>query len=940
MARESRNAAQEAAAQQDKLPKDTQEQLAKRADAAMDASAKADTWSGEGTQRELKFADNRQLELDFGMPEGAKVVDSEDGVLTIEGTDKDGKEAQILQTEERVDSLERAAMYLDAADAAMDLNFAPGVPGTELAKNRLQDLVTKVFSSEPNKVKAVEMIHKTAEKMADLKEDGVEMLYAKLLWGDWTASNLDSGELKDALAGLEYEEADIDDFETDIREVADVLQDDTTPQQRQSAGRKLLGLGLEVAKQLVEDLGNGVIKTAKAAQAKGMEALTDMISGAVDLAYGKDMDFDLGDLGMALMSPKPSVEKIDAFEAEVQQLNKEGTDRAKREGNDVIEEYSPDDDEAVDEAAMDAADAELEAAMNDSEPNATEIADMEKARQKQEADEAGVVFKDVPEIAVNEAQFNKAFNDSRELARQLREADPAAADALGTDYLEKMQPGVYLDADDSVKAFEGKNFFKRMFAKKEQKIAYQNAKETVSRIDAIRDQLRVTGETKVRSPLGVDSAPSDVANPYGVSFGKSPERMKQFAPLGEKNSADGIGYSPDQLAEQAAVKETMDTIMSAKELMKDKDLADHIAGNPELLDLLALDPADYVQDQTTVDKAGFFGKIFSGKVRKAKKNLAKMDRLMADIQYANVDKVAKAPVPESSKKQPQAIGAGMNVNFGGGGSRMETFSKPDTREPVVNPEAAGEMGERLKDLQEFIKEDVRLNQHFYKSETGMDVLKALGLNGNEIVAARSAGDKKALGEYQNILAIAERRRSIIQESSKYTNFHKQWESMKQYIEDQLEEDPGGAFSGELAEANNLTDVTGQDFLLADADDRQKTQVSKWKRLAKQVNDHRKNNESSKAPEAVLKKDGSIQAPAAADAPEASGLDAALAEAEAAKAEADAEAALDLAELEMEADLPEPLAAEMPRDEELDANADLPEPLNAEMPGSENISKSA
>ncbi len=800
MERETHNAAAAEAAKNEKLSQADQDKMAKKADAAMDASVETDDRAIDGVQREMKFGDNRQLELAFGVPEDAKVVDQEDGVLTIEGTDKDGETSQVLQSESKADMFERASMYFDVVDAAVDLNFAAGVPGTEFAKSRLQDLVSKVFSRETNKVKAVEAIHKTAEKMADLKDDGVELLYAKLLWGDWKANNLDNDELKQALAGLEYEEADIDDFTNDIAEASKGLENDTTPKQRKSAGRKLISFGLEVASQLAGDARKAIESGAKKAYTAGMESLTSLISGAVDMAYGKDMEFDLGDLGMALMSPEPKVDKIAQLETQLQSLEDKyeaAMEKHLAGVDDTMENYIKV--QEMDELKeIDAEHAALMGKINESMtpeqkaakeermrikreariksreerqqiedlpdsaieplPNATEQAALDKAQQQKEAKEAGIVFQDVPEIAVNEAKFNTSFNESRKLAKELREADPALAAELGAEFLEKMQPGVYLDADDAVKGFEKQNIFKRWFAGKDKKLAYRNAKETVDRIDQLRDQLRVTYGKGGTSPLGVRGTGSDVAQPFGVSMGGSPERMKSFA-------------------------------------------------------------------------------------------------------------------------------------------------KVDTSEGEVSPEKFGEMTERLNKLQDFIKEDISLNPQFYGTDAGKNVIAALGLNGNEIMSARADKNKDALSKYQNVLAIAERRRSIIQESAKYTNFHKQFESMKQYIKNQLEEDPGGAFSGELAEANTLLELNGQDFLMADADDNQKNKVANWKRIMKKVAKHRN---------------------ASGDAPAAEGLNEALAEAEAAKAEADAEAARAQAELDESADLPEPLNAEMPDASVDEAEAGLPD----------------
>ena len=61
--------------------------------------------------------------------------------------------------------------------------------------------------------------------------------------------------------------------------------------------------------------------------------------------------------------------------------------------------------------------------------------------------------------------------------------------------------------------------------------------------------------------------------------------------------------------------------------------------------------------------------------------------------------------------------------------------------------------------------------------------------------------------------------------------------MQSYINNELDLHPDGPFAGELAEANNLLDISADEYLIAQADERKQADVKNFNRIIQRVQKH-------------------------------------------------------------------------------------------------------
>ncbi|MEK7529468.1 MAG: hypothetical protein AAB570_00945 [Patescibacteria group bacterium] len=270
--------------------------------------------------------------------------------------------------------------------------------------------------------------------------------------------------------------------------------------------------------------------------------------------------------------------------------------------------------------------------------------------------------------------------------------------------------------------------------------------------------------------------------------------------------------------------------------MKDIDNLDIVKGHPELMDLLKMKPDDRLQDQAIVENTGLFGRL-GRKYRDAKKRAAEFDRLMSVYESQTaVGHGGRSPLGIREMPSGEILS-----DFGAGGMPQERRG-PNIRgmefpEATVSPERAAEFYKGLQELKAFIRNDVQEHPQFYGSDVGKDLLGILAMTGQEAVSARSKGEKTKLEEQKNVLVIAQRRREMVENPEKFAGIKDKFEKMQSYINNELDLHPDGPFAGELAEANNLLDISADEYLIAQADERKQADVKNFNRIIQRVQKH-------------------------------------------------------------------------------------------------------
>lgn len=312
----------------------------------------------------------------------------------------------------------------------------------------------------------------------------------------------------------------------------------------------------------------------------------------------------------------------------------------------------------------------------------------------------------------------------------------------------------------------------------------------------------------------------------------------------QARAVEDTELSPEQQAEMASDQEVRDRYARFDGFMKDIDNLDIVKGNPELTDLLKMNPDDRLQDQAVVDNTGVFGRL-GKKYRGAKKRAANFDRLMTV--YEN--QVATGQGGRSPLGIREMPSGKILSDFGGGGMPQER-KRPDIRgmespEPAVSPELAAEYFKNLRELQDFIRTDIQENPQFYGSDAGKEMLGVLAMTGQESV-----------NKSRTLLGIAARRREMVENPKKFAGIKDKFEKMQSYIENELDVHPDGPFAGELAEANNLLDISAEQYLIDQADDRKQPDVQNINRIIKTVQKHM--SSAADVPEAESLEDESEQ----------------------------------------------------------------------------------
>lgn len=372
--------------------------------------------------------------------------------------------------------------------------------------------------------------------------------------------------------------------------------------------------------------------------------------------------------------------------------------------------------------------------------------------------------------------------------------------------------------------------------------------EDIAEMKAERDQLEAEEahaakdkEVFVARPGLGSRRTSQPASPYSARMGEPQAEAR----LGEQARAvEGAELSPEQQAEMASDQEVRDRYARFDTFMKDIDNLDLVKGNPELMELLKMKPDDRLQDQAIVDNTGPFGRL-GKKYRGAKQRAAEFDRLMTV--YEN--QVATGQGGQSPLGIREMPSGKILSDFGGGGTPQER-KRPDIRgmespEPAISPERAAEYFKNLRELQDFIRTDVQENPQFYGSDVGKEMLGVLAMTGQESV-------KKS----RTLLGIAARRREMVENPKKFAGIKDKFEKMQSYIENELDVHPDGPFAGELAEANNLLNVSAEQYLIDQADDRKQLEVQNINRIIQRVQEYM--SSAANVPEAESLEDESEQ----------------------------------------------------------------------------------
>ena len=319
------------------------------------------------------------------------------------------------------------------------------------------------------------------------------------------------------------------------------------------------------------------------------------------------------------------------------------------------------------------------------------------------------------------------------------------------------------------------------------------------------------------------------ASPYSVGMGDVQARARHNEQA--RVAESGADYSLKQKAEMSRDQAVHERYARFDAFMKDIDNLDIVKGNPELMDLLKMSPEDRLLDRAVIRNTGFFGKL-GGKYRAAKKRAAEFDSLMALYeQQASSGKGIGTRSPLGIRKMP----SGEVVRpFEVGGMPQErrgAESRRSFEDPTVSPEKAAEYYKNLQELQEFIKKDIQENPRFYGSEIGKDLIGILAMTGQETVEASSKSDKEALQKQMNLLGMAQRRREMVENPEKFSAIRAKFEVLQDGLQEALEQDPTNV---ELSEGAPLLDLSPDDYLMAQVDDRRRSQVQRWNRLIQKM----------------------------------------------------------------------------------------------------------